>query len=218
MRAPPETLPPPAIVAERDWIIGHFNFKQGQQIILDRLCKDKVWHQLAKRSPAITRPLLIEKWSESHQGAAPDEKGTNRELALQMAFRGAFFLAISNVQTETAAERRESADFYRKRIKQLQKEASLLAEVSEEAAEHARSLAAFYAALGMDRDEPPLQAPRLLVHRHQKPPQMRAYGVLLAGVMRNLYGDVLREIIASIVNAAFNRTDISKEDIRYWCK
>src|SRR5262249_41957752 len=154
----------------------------------------------------------------SHQGAAPDEKGTNRELALQMAFRGAFFLAISNVQTETAAERRESADFYRKRIKQLQKEASLLAEVSEEASEHAGSLAGFYVAVGMDSTAPPLQPPRLLAPRHKKPPQMRAYGVLLAGVMRNLYGDVLREIIASVVNAAFNRTDISKEDIRYWCK
>ena len=218
MRAPPETLPPPAIVAERDWIIGHFNFKQGQQLILDRLCKDKVWHQLAKRSPAAARPQLIEQWSRSHQGEALNRKRTDRELALQMAFRAAVFLAISNVQTATATEQRETADFYRKKIKQLREEASLLAEVSEEAAEHARALAAFYAALGMDSGEPPLQDPRLLVHRHQKPPQMRAYCVLLGTRMRNLYSDVLREIVASIGNVAFDRTDISKEDVRYWCK
>src|SRR5262249_13057026 len=200
------------------WIIGHFNFQPEWQPIFDRLCKDKVLHQLAKRSPAIACPQLTKQCSESHQGEAPDEKRTNRELALQMAFRAAFFLAISNVRTQPAAEQREAADFYRKKIKELQKEASLLAEVSEEAAEHARALAAFYAALGMDRDEPPLQNPRLLVHRHQKPPQVRAYCVLLAGNMRRLYGDVLREMVASIANAALNRTDVSKEDIRYWCK
>jgi len=36
--------------------------------------------------------------------------------------------------------------------------------------------------------------------------------------MRRLYGDVLREMVASIANAALNRTDVSKEEIRYWCK
>src|SRR5262249_13316722 len=218
MKAPPEILLPSAIVAERDWLIAQPNFKPERQPLLDRLCKATVWDQLSKHSPAIARPRLIEEWLRSHLGAAPDGKRTNQELALQIAFRAAFLLAISNIETRTAAEEKETVDFYRKKIKEFQKEASLLAEVSEEAAEHARTLAAFYAARGMDRDEPPLQNPRLLVHRHQKPPRVRAYGVLLADVMRRLYGDVLREIVASIANAAFDRTDVSKEDVRYWCK
>jgi hypothetical protein len=36
--------------------------------------------------------------------------------------------------------------------------------------------------------------------------------------MRNLYGDALREIVASIANAAFPHETVSKEHVRYWCK
>jgi hypothetical protein len=217
VKAPPKILPPPAILAERDLLTGRPHFKPERQPLLDRLCKATVWDQLSKRRPAIARPQLIEKWSEMHLGAAPDAKRTDRELAVQMAFRSAFFLAISEVavRTVTVTEQRETADFYRKKAKQFQEVVSLLGATFEEAAEHARALAAFYEWMA-DGSSVPAQ-PSLVVRRHQKPPHVRGYCVLLGNFMRLHYGNVLREMVASIASAAFNQA-VAKEDVRYWCK
>jgi hypothetical protein len=152
-----------------------------------------------------------------HLGAAPDENRTDQELALQMAFRGAFLFAISSASTVTATEHRETVDFYREKASQFQEEASQLGECGfEEHAEHARALAALYEELGSG--DPPFKHPGLVVGRHQKSPHMRAYCVLLADLMRRLYGDALREIVASIANAAFPLESVSKEDVGYWGK
>jgi hypothetical protein len=56
-----------------------------------------------------------------------------------------------------------------------------------------------------------------LVGRHQEPPHMRAYCMQLAEVMRLLYGDVLRGMVASIATAAFSQA-VSKANVRYWCE
>jgi hypothetical protein len=175
VKAPPKILPPPAILAERDLLTGQPHFKPERQPLLDRLCKAAVWYQLSKRRPTIARPQLIEKWSEMHLGAAPDGKRTDRELALQMAFRSAFLLAISDVAvgTVTVTEQGEAADFYRKKVKQFQEEASLLADVSEDAAEHARVLAAFYEWIADGSSVP--AHPSLVVGRYQKSPHVRGY-------------------------------------------
>jgi hypothetical protein len=145
----------------------------------------------------------------------PDEKWTNQELALQMAFRCAFFLAISDVavRTFTVSERKEIIDSHRKKVKEFQEEASLL-ENFPEAAEHARALATFYEWLGNDSLLPNAS---LVVRRHQKAPHVRGYCILLGNFLRIHYGRVLREIVASIATAAFNQP-VSKEDVRYWCK
>jgi hypothetical protein len=217
VKASPKILLPPAILAERDLLTGQPHFKPERQPLLDRLCKATVWGQLSKRRPAIARPQLIEKWSELHLGAAPDGKRTDRELALQMAFRSAFLLAISDVgvRTVSVAEQGETADFYRKKVKQFQDEASLLGEIFEEAAEHARALAAFYEWIADDSSLP--AHPSLVASRHQKSAHVRGYCVLLGNFMRLHYGNVLREMVASIASAAFNQA-VSKEHVRYWCK
>jgi hypothetical protein len=226
VKVPPRRLQVPAILAERDWLIAQPFFKPERQALLDRLCKASplspriegpgtIWHQLSKHSPTIARPLLIKKWSDDHQ-VTPDEKWTNQELALQMAFRSAFFLAISDVavRTFTVSEQREMKGFYRKKVQQFQEEASLL-ENFEEAAEHARALAKFYEWIG--NDSLFLPNPSLVVRRHQIAPHVRGYCILLGNFMRIHYGRVLREIVARIATAAFNK-DVSKEDVRYWCK
>jgi hypothetical protein len=216
VRAPPEVLPPSAIVAERDWLIAQPSFKPERQPVLDRLCKATVWNQLSRRSPVIAWAQLIREWSDSHQGKAPDEKWSDRELALQEAFRAAFFFAISNIRTHTPAEERETVNFYREKAKQFQEEASFLVALSEEAAGHAHALAEWYEAI-TDELGSTVTPPNLFVSRHQKSPQVRAYCVLLGGRMRRLYGHVLREMVASIATAAFNQS-VSKEDVGYWCK
>ena len=136
---------------------------------------------------------------------------------MQMTFRCAFFLAISDVavRTVTVTEQRETADFYRKKVKQFQEEASLLGKVSEEAAEHARALAAFYEWIADDSSLPAY--PSLVAIRHQTSAHVRGYCVLLGNFMRLHYNNVLRETVASIASAAFNQA-VSKEDVRYWCK
>jgi hypothetical protein len=119
------------------------------------------------------------------------------------------------VRTVSVAEQGETADFYRKKVKQFQDEASLLGEIFEEAAEHARALAAFYEWIADDSSLP--AHPSLVASRHQKSAQVRGYCVLLGNFMRLHYGNVLREMVASIASAAFNQA-VSKEHVRYWCK
>jgi hypothetical protein len=216
VRAPPKVLPPPAILAECDLLTGQPHFKAERRPLLDELAKATVWHQLNKRKPAIAHPRLIKVWSEMHLGAAPDEERTDRELALQMAFRGAFLFAISCLRTSTATEEKETVEFYRNKARQYQNDASFLGELSDEAAEHARALAAWHEGVADELDTG--DNLKLVVHRHQKSPHVRAYCIMLAGVMRNLYGDVLREMVASIANAAFPHETVSKEHVRYWCK
>jgi hypothetical protein len=212
----PEQFLPAAIVAERDWVAGRPYFKPEQRPLIERLCNATIWNRLNRRSPVIARVKLIREWSESHPEKAPDGERSDRELALQMAFRGAFYLAISNMRTYTPAEDREWVSFYRKKALQFQQEASWVRDLSEEAAEHARALAEWYEAVTAELDSGATH-PSLVVGRHQKPPHMRAFCVLLGGIMRRLYGHVLRETVASIATAAFNKA-VSKEDVGYWCK
>jgi hypothetical protein len=167
---------------------------------------------LNSRSPVIARVKLIRLWSENHLEEAPDGEWSDRELALQIAFRGAFYLAISNMRTYTPAEDKETVSFYRKKALEFQQEASSLRDISEDAAEHARALAQFYETVFAVATHP-----SLLVGRHQKSPHIRAYCVLLGDLMRRLYGHVLRETVASMATAAFNK-HVSKEDVGYWCK
>jgi hypothetical protein len=207
-----EQFLPAAIVAERDWIAGRPYFKPEQRSLIERLCNATIWNRLNSRSPVITRLELIRAWSASHTEDVYDGEWSNRELGLQMAFRGAFYLAISNMQTYTPAEDREWISFYRKKALEFQQEASSLRDISEDAAEHARALAQFYETVFAVATHP-----SLLVGRHQKSPHIRAYCVLLGDLMRRLYGHVLRETVASMATAAFNK-HVSKEDVGYWCK
>jgi hypothetical protein len=57
----------------------------------------------------------------------------------------------------------------------------------------------------------------LIVDRHQEPPHVRAYCILLSKITRLLYGDVLRGVIARVATVALNHT-VSPANVRYWCE
>jgi hypothetical protein len=124
MKAPSDASLPPAVVAERERIIRWPYFKPERRAIIERLCNAKIWNQLSRHKPVMTRPRLIREWSWE----PPDEKWSDRELALQLAFHGAFFIAISGIQTISRAETGKTVNFYREKAKQFQKEAVRLAE------------------------------------------------------------------------------------------
>jgi hypothetical protein len=71
----------------------------------------------------------------------------------------------------------------------------------------------------ISQDDPnhPLHDPMLVVSRHQGPPRVRAYCVLLAEVMRLLYGTDLRGTVAAIATAALDQ-QVSAANVRYWCE
>jgi hypothetical protein len=157
---------PPAVMAERERLI-HKPYKRQWWPLLEKLCNNTaIWHQLSRHSPVITRAQLTGEWWSSED--ALDEKWSDSDVAVRLAFRSAFLLANSNMQTRTAAEEREAIDFHRKKAKQFQEEASLLAEISEDAAEHARALAEWYEFISSGTDT------RLVVGRHQRSPRVRA--------------------------------------------
>jgi hypothetical protein len=57
----------------------------------------------------------------------------------------------------------------------------------------------------------------LIVARHQEPPHVRAYCILLSKITRLLYGDVLRGVVASIATVALGHA-VSPANVRYWCE
>jgi hypothetical protein len=221
MKAPPEVLPPAAIVAARDWLIGRPNFMRAWRPILDRLREIPVWNQLNRRKPIIARAQLIEqlpKWL----GEMPDEKWSDRDpdVALQVVFLNSFFLAVSGMETITAAEKKRLVDSYRERARRLRKEAALFKGMGElsEAAEHGRAVERAAAWCKAEADEiVSTRDDMLVVGRHQGAPHVRAYCMQLAEIMRLLYGNVLRGTVASIATAAFNQI-VSKDNVRYWCE
>jgi integrase len=123
-KAPSEILLPPAIMAERDRLIGWRNFMRAWRPLLDRLCKITIWNQLSKCRPVITRAQLIEHSPQWCIGGVPDEKWSDRDIALQVAFLNSFSLAISGMQTITVGEKKRKVDSYRERARRLRKEAA----------------------------------------------------------------------------------------------
>jgi hypothetical protein len=225
--------PPAAVIAETKWLTSQWYFKPECQPILDRLHKDNVWHQLGKRDPAITRPRLIQQWSMwrtfgtgaavllAHEqlpltGDIPDEKWSKKDLALRVAFLGSFFIAVSDVQTITHAELKKIRDSYGQEAERLRAEADTIRKYVGEAYASDFDFAAELSEDdslwgGSDID------PRLIIRRRQAASHVQAYCVLLAAVMRGLYGTVLRRTTAAIATAALNRS-VTVENIRYWCR
>jgi hypothetical protein len=109
MRAPPEVLPPPAIVAARDCLIGQFHISHpGWQPLLDSLSKAKAWHYLGKkRHPVITRAQLIDRCHMTcMREILNNKKWSDQDIALQMIFLDSFILTIAGAKTTTAADRK----------------------------------------------------------------------------------------------------------------
>jgi hypothetical protein len=224
-------LPPAAVIAETEWLTSRGYVKPEWQPTLDRLHKNNVWHQLGKRDPAITRLRMIQQWSMwrtfgtaavllAHEmaltGDTPDGKWSKTDLALRVAFLSSFFLAVSDVQTITHAELKEIRNSYGQEAERLRAEADTIREYVGEAYASDLDFAAElreYDSLwgGGDID------PRLIIRRRQAPSHVQAYCVLLAAVMRGLYGTVLRRMTAAIATAALNRP-VTVENIRYWCR
>jgi hypothetical protein len=220
---------------------GRF-FRPEWQPILDRLYKASVWNQLNKRKPVIGRAQLIELWTRSRglvTDDTPDESVPDKDIALRAVFLRSFFLAAYPDRTITIGEIKKWAASYRKRAKLLRDEAAAFPEgicnvlSLGEPEEHAQALnraAAWYeAAAGLLTDlikyrnrlgEPGFQHPlvedgRLIIGRHQKPPEVRAYCVLITKGMRALYGADLRGIVAAIATTALNHT-VTDKDVQYW--
>src|SRR5262249_1027979 len=100
--------------------------------------------------------------------------------------------------------------------------AALLEEGEDsEAAEHARAIeraAAFCEREAYDITAAFDEADTPRAKRHQVSPHVRGFCRRLAEAMRYIYGDASYGTVASIATPAFDRTDISKEHVRYWCK
>jgi len=215
VKAPPKALPPAAIVAERDRLIG--SAEPEWQPLLDRLCRATVWNQLSKRSPVITRPQLIE------QLGTVDGKWSDRDLAVRAVLLNSYCLVTLGARTFTTAEKDERGYPYLTRADRLRAEAAALLEEGEdsEAAEHARAIeraAAFCEREAYDITAAFDEADTPRAKRHQVSPHVRGFCRRLAEAMRYIYGDASYGTVASIATAAFDRTDISKEHVRYWCK
>jgi hypothetical protein len=216
VKAPAKIVPPPAIISQRDWLIGRPDFGPEWQPILNRLCKNKVWRQLGKRSPAIARPQLIELWSRWHQGEEPDEKWSDQDIALQVVLLEAFFLLLLDARTITDADAKKLVAASWHEAVRLRAEAAIIKEHTGEAYAKDLEVAAEWAELD-SLYEPWLDDvdPRLRVRRHQGPPRVRPYCILLSDVTRLLYGDVLRRTVAAIATAALDHR-VSPANIRYW--
>jgi hypothetical protein len=229
MRAPPEVLPPPAIVAARDWLISQSYFMQAWQPILDSLSKAKVWHRLGKRDPIITRAQLIDRCyaTSCMREISDNEKWSDRDVALQVVFVNSLILVIGEMKTITAAEKKDLADSYRKRAKQLRDAAAWLMECPQndgEAEEHSQAVerAATWCETEADQivDKDPSQTfydNTLVVDRQRGPPRVRAYCMKLAEVTHLLYGDVLYGTVIAITHAALG-AEVTIENLRYWCR
>ena len=203
------------------------------QLILDRLRGAPTWNRLSRHRLIIARAQLIEQLSKwRFMGEMPDEKWSDRDVALQVVFLNAFFLTVSGMKTITAAEKKRLVNSYRERARQLRNEAAWfrgmwvrgMGEASE-AAEHRRAVERAAAWCEAEADEMvsaedpnhPLHDDTLVIGRHQGAPHVRAYCMQLAEIMRLLYGDVLRGTVAAIATAALDH-QVSAANVRYWCE
>jgi hypothetical protein len=187
---------------------------QAWQPILDSLSKAKIWHHLGKRHPAMTRAQLIDRCYERSciREISDNGKWSDRDVALQVVFHNSFILAIAGMKTTTAAEKKDLADSYRKRAKQLRDAAAWLMECPQndgEAEEHSQAVerGATWCETEADQivDKDPSQTfydNTLVVDRQRGPPQVRAYCMKLAEVTRLLYGNVLYRTVIAITHAA----------------
>jgi hypothetical protein len=224
MKAPPEVSPPPAIVAVKDCLIGQLIPHQTWQSVLDSLIKAKAWHYLGTRDPVITRTQMPKWWL---RGMPDDKKWSDRDAALQVVFLNSFMLVFAEKKTTTAAEKKDLADSYRKRAKQLRDAATWLIECPQntgEVEEHVEAIK--HAATWYEMEAGQIVDKEFLAHigddvlvvsRHRGSPRVRAYCLQLAEVTRLLYGDVLYGTVIAITHAALG-TKVSIENLRYWCK
>jgi hypothetical protein len=189
---------------------------------LDRLSKSTVWIQLNRRSPIIARAQLIE-WSLTEE--MPDEKWSDRDVALQVVFHNAFFYALGG-EVITVAEKKRRVDSYRERARRLREDAVGLREdaamfqgmgMGSVADNHSRAIVRAAAWCAAKAEEMSRDPSDLLVSRHQGPPHVRAYCIHLGRVTRAIYGDVLRGIVANIATAALDHP-VSLANVRYWCE
>jgi hypothetical protein len=224
-----ELTPPAAVITAINWLTMQPYFRPEWRPIVDKLHKERVWHQLGKRSPAIPRAQLIEElskwswgevpdevledWSKSHLQELPDD-WSDKYVALLVAFFASFTLAVSDVRTFTDAELDKIEKSRRQEAESLRTDAAIVRDYVGEVYAKELELLAEWSEFEAEiiRDD---LGPRLLVDRHQRPPHVRAYCVLLAKVMRGLYAKDLRGTVATIATAALSHT-VSAADVRYW--
>ena len=240
MRASPEVLPPPAIVAARDWLLGQ-SYGRPLQFLIDRLAKEPIWKQLNKRHPVVPHSQLAV-WSKI---AALN--GSDRDIATQEVFLRSVYIGSTKPETVTEASYKKIADSYRTQAERLRIEAKEL----EGARRRNRPTVAFSPAASRSVKAQALRLiqlqnqaegyvgaiesaaawceaeadwmiknidceDNLLVKRHRKGlPSARAYCILLAKVTRSLYGDVLYGTVAKIASVALDRT-VTPQQVIDW--
>jgi hypothetical protein len=189
--------------------------------LLERLCDTTIWIQLGKKSPIIARVQLIEESPKWCSGGMPDEKWSDKDIALQVVFLNSFSLAILRPRTITAAEKNRLVDSYREQARRLRENAAwfegLRMGMASVAAKYGRIIESAAVWCEAEAEDVLHEDDILLVDRHQKSPNVRAYCMQLAQATRLLYGDALYGTIASIASVSLVY-DVSPADVRYWCE
>jgi hypothetical protein len=186
MRAPPEVLPPPAIVAARDWLISQPSWGPLQPLI-EELAKEPIWKQLAKRHPV--NPVGLAALSKLRAWGGGALNGSDRDIATQMVFLSSVYIRSGEPETVTIAKYKEIADSYRAQAKRLRIEAERI----EEACRRNWSVISFSPVdTGSARTA---QALRLIGHRRQAEKYVRmiersaAWCEMEASWMRDIASD-----------------------------
>jgi hypothetical protein len=243
---PPPNLPA-GIIAETEWITREPQFAALDEVSkskLHKLCEDKrlkvTWHRLSKTKPIVARAELIDQWTHHWRSSwtALDKEWSDSELALQLAFRSAFFRAIPPylIKSITVTEKNQVVDSYRERAKRLRAEADAFLKEGAghcnlanlpvgDPQEHAQAVNRAAAWCEAEADElaatnnpcHPLHD-ELVVRRHQAPAHVRGYVMMLAKTIRGLYGQDLRTTVADIATVALSYNSVSPHDVRYWCE
>jgi hypothetical protein len=123
MRAPPEVLPPAAIVAAKNFLISQSYWKP-LELLIDKLAKEPIWKQLNKRHPVISHSQLAA-WSKIW--AWEGVNGSDRDIATQMVFLHSVKLCNAEPETSTV-NYKKIADRYRAQAERLRIEAKELEE------------------------------------------------------------------------------------------
>jgi len=167
---------------------------------------------------------VIEEVAKSFLVIVPDEV-SDKDIALLTVFVASFTLAALDVRRAyTRADLAEFEDLWREEASSLREEAAVLKKHGHEAQAEELELQAseFEGDAEASEFEPEFNPifeeldDRLLVERHQAPPHVPAYCVLLAKAMRAVYGRDLRGTVAAIATTALDR-QVSPHDVRYWC-
>jgi hypothetical protein len=217
MKAPPEVLPPSAIVAVRDWLsAGDWPVQSDPQRIIDGLANHWAWEQLSKHhKPIITRARLIKlRYMEMGEEMPDDKKWSDKDIAQQVVFLNSFFFAISEMQTTTAAKEKRQTDSFRKQARYFRKTAYLLRQIGfVREAEAVERVAAW---CEEKADETISLDKRLIVPRvQQSRSRARAFCMQLSKITRLLYGNALYEIVAGLAREVTG-TFVTKWNARYW--